>query len=192
MYSHIANPNVHWGPYTLLGLACGSQPLEYVTFLLDNGANPNYRRDRVFGALATACYHQRFEVVRLLLERGANPNHNYRGDTPFHLSLRGESFNPHIARLLVRYGAAPTVTLEQARVLRPEALCLLACEFGFDVDARDQSGKTLFCHEVALLSREITAERLCRISTLSRLGAEISPALETLDEPVRALVQSCL
>lgn len=194
LVSRGSDPNAHWKQLTFLGCACQQQTLEYVRSLLDNGADPNYRPKTTFSPLSIACYHQRLDLVRLLLERGADPHHDYHGDTPFLLSLRPETCDTRIPRLLVRSGAAPHVTFAQAFMLPRASISLLASEFGLDLDRRDSQGHTLLFYELRALEKEYARgcpcpERLRRVACLVQLGAETSKQVcGELEEPLSALL----
>ncbi|MGO9572606.1 MAG: ankyrin repeat domain-containing protein [Desulfomonilaceae bacterium] len=77
-------------------------PLNWIRFLLNNGATVNAQRKDGRTALMGACSWKRTDVVELLLERGANPNvkdcHSWRAiDCAYR--------NSEIVGLLKRYGA---------------------------------------------------------------------------------------
>jgi ankyrin repeat protein len=126
-----ANPNGPGGEeWTNLSIACarGDEPL--VQLLLDAGANPN-DNDSLYhsveprddaclrlllqhgaiesgtSALHHALDYERLEPVKLLLEHGADPNESHDWPALHHAVFRGRP--PAFIRLLVEYGADPTV-----------------------------------------------------------------------------------
>jgi ankyrin repeat protein len=63
------------------------QSFELLSFLIEHGANINYRNNEGYSSLHHAVERDNLDVVRFLLNHGANINIlNNMGDTPLHLA----------------------------------------------------------------------------------------------------------
>lgn len=134
----------------LMIAARGSDGLDIVRFLVDNGANVKARDYKGKTVLMHALVSNRVEVVRLLIERGAKVNRPDRNDgrTPLmHAALVGS--DSEIVRYLFDKGAAVdtqdmddrTALMHAARTGNLDvARSLVEC--GADVDAVDIKVKT--------------------------------------------------
>ena len=90
-----------------LQVAVDTGNLEIATWLLGQGADPNYRNSEGISVLATGLgWSMKPELVRLLLEKGASPKTaDNEGVTPLMLAV--ERGNLEVVQLLVQKGADP-------------------------------------------------------------------------------------
>lgn len=68
---------------TVLSMAVKSGNLKLCRYLLDKGADPNFRLDEIEVPIAQAIKHNYVKIARLLLERGATLDDLYCDDEPF-------------------------------------------------------------------------------------------------------------
>ncbi len=137
-----------WGLTPLMGAAQRGQ-MEIVTFLLDNGADPNETSPNGENALTAAAGMGKRDIVRLLLDRGADAKYSIHG-----FSALGASFwNPdvEIVRMLLAAGADAKLTSDQGYTVLhrlaqsrniPVEIARLVVEAGADVNAKNEEGTT--------------------------------------------------
>ncbi|MFA4948065.1 MAG: ankyrin repeat domain-containing protein [Candidatus Krumholzibacteriia bacterium] len=114
-----------WGATPLAGAAQRGQ-IDVMTFLLDKGADPNYRLNE-FTAIMASFWRPDPETVRMLLAAGADVKRTSEtGGNVLHRFAQTPNVPVEIARLLVEAGADPT-----ARNAEGSTPLTLACEHGY-------------------------------------------------------------
>jgi ankyrin repeat protein len=145
--------NVNWVDNlgeTCLFVAIERNNINFVKFVLSQGADPNYLYCLCDTYLKYAMRNCNIQIVALLLDNGANSNHiTDSGLTPLHLAL--ELQNIPLIKLLLEHGADPDfryLTLSSSVFYlavsnsNVEAVRLMI-EFGADVNYRTITNRTI-------------------------------------------------
>ena len=84
--------------------------LDFVQWLLENGANVNHQ-DRIgYSALYFAVQEKFIGIIKYLLQKGADPNlKNIYGNTPFMEAVHYSFVEPDMVNLLLKEGADPDI-----------------------------------------------------------------------------------
>ena len=135
-------------------------PVDVVEYLLDHGADPNFRaNERNITSLQRAAVWCCVEIVRVLLERHADPNaQDHKGLTAMHATLLNgvrKGDYPQVVRLLLKYGAnmnardnlrrTPLHIVSESTRLGLSAqleIGRILLSHGADVNAEDKEGRT--------------------------------------------------
>ncbi|MEM7601313.1 MAG: ankyrin repeat domain-containing protein [Verrucomicrobiota bacterium] len=97
-----------------LGTAIHFGQTEMVKFLLDQGADPNGRREGSYTPLMRAIDQRKPDSVPLLLGAGADPDlANHEGSTALHIASRGSRPDLKSARFLIDAGGDPKLANHQ-------------------------------------------------------------------------------
>jgi len=108
LLKHGANVDI-WGLKSSELLHDALRDVNTVQFLLNHGADVNFRRDDLRTPLHLAAYHQGLEAARLLLQHKADVgSRDDEGMTPLHLLLEHNTHSDEkvdLARLLLKHGA---------------------------------------------------------------------------------------
>jgi ankyrin repeat protein/L-ascorbate metabolism protein UlaG (beta-lactamase superfamily) len=138
-----------WGA-TPLGGACQRGEVAVVTYLLDNGANPNEASPSGEPPLTLAAGMGKRDVVRILLDRGADAKYCYNG---FFTALVASFWRPDVetVRMLLAAGADATIMGPEAGgVLHraamspnvPVEIVRMLVDAGADVNVKTSEGVT--------------------------------------------------
>ncbi|KAL2202471.1 hypothetical protein CC79DRAFT_1313249 [Sarocladium strictum] len=93
----------HEAPATALAIACHKGHEAIIQFLLDQGANPNARREPQPTPLQQACEEASSEIAALLLAYGADPNFEGPEGDALHYACRAKT--REVVQLLLKNGA---------------------------------------------------------------------------------------
>ncbi len=88
--------------YTALTGAVAAGHGEIVKWLLESGADPNYKYGPGYTPLLTAAANGRLEIVKLLLQHGADPNAQTNGSKSA-LALAAERNHPEVVEFLNKW-----------------------------------------------------------------------------------------
>ena len=99
-----ANPNAAIKHTTALYIACEQEHFEIASMLIDAGADTI---PESCSPLLTSCEHSYIDIVELLLENGADSN--WSSSTGHILDIAHSTKNYEVVRLLLEYGAEPSV-----------------------------------------------------------------------------------
>ncbi len=138
-----------WGA-TPLGGACQRGDVATVTYLLDNGADPNEHAPDEEDPLILAAGRGNRDIVRLLLAKGADPKYCING---FFTALVASFWHPdvEVVRMLLAAGADATITGPAAGgVLHaaaraqnlPVEIARMLVDAGADVTVKTENGVT--------------------------------------------------
>jgi ankyrin repeat protein len=142
---------------SLLYVAASKNQLGKISFLLNKGANPNFKNDRGATPLNAACDKNALAAVQLLIDGGADVNtRTNRGSTPLTCAASGKGCTlvsaaalnsvydfTNVAEILLDNGADVNIQnplLIAARVGNLKMVQLLMLK-GADVSATDSTGK---------------------------------------------------
>lgn len=142
---------------SLLYVAASKNQLGKIRFLLDKGANPNFKNERGATPLNAACDKNALAAVQLLIDGGADVNtRTNRGSTPLTCAASGKGCTlvsaaalnsvydfTNVAEILLDNGADVNIQnplLIAARVGNLKMVQLLMLK-GADVSATDSTGK---------------------------------------------------
>ena len=157
---------------TPLSLACMSRrPLDFLTFLLDLGADPNQDPDTSLFPLASAAafYNNDVRPASLLLQHGARLAHSgalaaaaWRGNVELVAFLLSEGANQETDQ--VQAGGASGLAMHiAARKGHVDVVRALA-EAGVDLQIKDKDGKTAF--EVVESAKEVDGKDRAHIKRI--------------------------
>jgi ankyrin repeat protein len=137
-----------WGTTPLIGAAQRGHT-QVVTFLLDNGADPNETSPDGETPLTQAAGMGNRDVIRILLDKGADPKYNHNGFN----ALAASFWHPNVevVRMLLAAGADATIRSDNGTTLLhrlahsqniPVEIARLLVEAGADVTAMNTDGNT--------------------------------------------------
>jgi ankyrin repeat protein len=107
---------------TALIIAVIENKLDFIKWLVDNGANLNHQDRAGYSALHFAGQEKLVEVSRFLLVSGANPNvQDIHGNTPLWTAIINAKLptdEQGVVRLLLKHGANPDLVNKHGKTAR--------------------------------------------------------------------------
>jgi ankyrin repeat protein len=142
--------------WTALHIACRNNLFDFVTMLLDHGADPNIQEDSGWTSLIMASRYSKLAIVKTLLDHGANMNSKDEdGMAPLMHATRyvNNESDKETVNILLEYGADPnlqdnlgiTALMEAARYSKTESsdeIVRLLLKHGANPDLQENDGWT--------------------------------------------------